>query len=98
MEFRCKKTENCFAGARTYEYELPVTGKELTRLLADWDIRENHRFRWPVLSARREGMEIKGTLAARVVNVNFTEENWEAEKQARERRLEETEASKRPVR
>ena len=92
MEFRCKKTENCFAGARTYEYELPVTGKELTRLLADWDIRENHRFRRPVFSARREGMEIKGILAARVVKVHYTEENWEEEKKGLERWLEETEA------
>ena len=27
MEFKWKKTENCFAEARTYEYELPITGE-----------------------------------------------------------------------
>ena len=77
MKFRCKKTENCFAGAQTYEYELPITGQELTALLGGCDITENHRFRRPVFSARRGGMEIKGILAARVVKVNYTEENWE---------------------
>ena len=37
-------------------------------------------------------MEIKGILAARVVKVNYTEENWEEEKKGLERWLEETEA------
>lgn len=39
MEFKCKKVENCFAEARTYEYELPVTGKELAFLLEGFIVR-----------------------------------------------------------
>lgn len=89
MKFRCKKTENCFAGAQTYEYELPITGQELTALLGGWDITENHRFRRPVFSARKEGLEIKGILAARVVKVNYTRENWEEEKRGLEQWMEE---------
>ena len=89
MKFRCKKTENCFAGAQTYEYELPITGQELTALLGGWDITENHRFRRPVFSARREGLEIKGILAARVVKVNYSRENWEEEKRGLEQWMEE---------
>lgn len=89
MKFRCKKTENCFAGAQTYEYELPITGQELTALLGGWEITENHRFRRPVFSARREGLEIKGILAARVVKVNYTRENWEEEKRGLEQWMEE---------
>ena len=42
MKYRCKKVENCFAGARTYEYELPVTGQKLLAYLKGGDIRENH--------------------------------------------------------
>ncbi len=80
MRYRCKKTENCFAGARTYEYELPVTGGELLVFLEGWEIRENHRFRRPVFSAKRNGLEIKGILASCVVKVNYTEEGWEKEK------------------
>lgn len=91
MKFRCKKTENCFAGAKTYEYELPVTGQELASRLDGWDVKENHRFRRPVFSARKGELEIKGILAARVVKVNYTEENWEKEKEALERWLEEAE-------
>ena len=91
MKFRCKKTENCFAGARTYEYELPVTGQELAGRLAGWEVKENHRFRRPVFSARKDGVEIKGILAAQMVKVNYTEENWEREKKGLERWLEETE-------
>ena len=48
MTYRCRKVENCFAEARTYEYELPVTGQELLAFLKGWEIRENHRFRRPV--------------------------------------------------
>ena len=89
MEFRCKKTENCFAGARTYEYELPITGQELAALLDGWEITENHRFRRPVFSAQKEGLEIKGILAARVGKGNYTQENWEEEKRGLEQWMEE---------
>ncbi|MCI9486439.1 MAG: hypothetical protein HFI64_05550 [Lachnospiraceae bacterium] len=88
MKFRYKKTENCFAGARTYEYELPVTGEELLSFLEGWERRENHKFRRPVFSAKRDGLEIKGILAAHIVKVNYTEAGWEREKEELERWLE----------
>lgn len=91
MKFVCKKTENCFAEAQTWEYELPVTGAELCRLLEGWEIRENHRFRRPVFSARRGKLEVKGILASHVVKINYTKENWEREKEQMERWLEQTE-------
>lgn len=81
MEFRCKKTENCFAQARTFEYELPITGTELTELLDGWEIKENHKFRRPVFSAKNGCLEIKGILAGHIVKINYTEENWEKEKE-----------------
>ena len=81
MNFACKKVENCFAEARTYEYELPVTGEELCSLLSGWEIKENYKFRRPVFSAKKGKLEIKGILKARVIKVNYTAENWEAEKE-----------------
>ncbi len=89
MKFAWKKVENCFAGARTYEYELPVTGQEFCGYLEGWDIKENHRFRRPVFSAKNGKLEIKGILAARVVKINYTAENWEEEKKETEAWLEE---------
>lgn len=80
MEFRCQKTENCFASARTFEYELPITGKELTGFLEGWEIKENHKFRRPVFSAKKGELEIKGILAAHIIKINYTQENWEMEK------------------
>ncbi len=88
MTWRCKKVENCFAGASTYEYELPVTGQELLAFLEGWEIRENHKFRRPVFSAKRGPLEIKGILAARVVKVNYPADTWEEEKERLERWLE----------
>ena len=55
MKFQCKKVENCFAEARTYEYRLPVTGQELAGRLSGFTVTENHRFRRPVFSAKRDG-------------------------------------------
>ncbi|MBS6398000.1 MAG: hypothetical protein KH452_12795 [Clostridiales bacterium] len=91
MRYTCKKTENCFAEARTYEYELPVTGSALCTRLEGWEIRENHRFRRPVFSARRGALEIKGILASNVIKINYTADNWETEKGQIEKWLEETE-------
>lgn len=88
MRFSCKKVENCFAQARTWEYELPVSGEELCAFLEGWEIRENRKFRRPVFSAKKDGLELKGILAARVVKVNYPEENWEEEKERMERWLE----------
>lgn len=95
MRYRRKKVENCFKEARTYEYELPVTGQELIGLLRGWEVRENHKFRRPVFSARKGDLEIKGILSARVVKVNYPAERWEQEKEELERWLEETEAEER---
>ncbi|MCI8586030.1 MAG: hypothetical protein HFI92_09075 [Lachnospiraceae bacterium] len=88
MTWRCKKVENCFAGASTYEYELPVTGQELLAFLEGWEIRENHKFRRPVFSAKRGPLEIKGILAAHVVKVNYPADTWKEEKERLERWLE----------
>lgn len=84
MNYRCKKTENCFAGARTYEYELPVTGTEFLTYLKDWEIRENHKFRRPVFSAKKDGLEIKGILASCLIKINYTAVGWEKEKERME--------------
>lgn len=91
MKYVCKKVENCFAEARTYEYELPVTGAELLTHLEGWEIRENHRFRRPVFSARRGILEIKGILAAHVVKVNYPADDWVQEKERMEIWLEQLE-------
>ena len=81
MNYICKKVENCFAEARTYEYKLPITGAELLVYLKDWEIRENHKFRRPVFSAKQGALEIKGILASNVVKVNYTAKGWEEEKE-----------------
>ena len=62
MKFQCKKVENCFAQARTYEYQLPVTGEELARRLPGFQVTENHRFRRPVFSAMRTETITTGAL------------------------------------
>ena len=84
MKYAWKKVENCFASARTYEYELPVTGQELCIFLEGWDVKENHKFRRPIFSAKNGKLEIKGILAAHVVKINYTAENWEKEKEEME--------------
>ena len=89
MEFKCKKVENCFAEARTYEYELPVTGRELAFLLEGFIVKENHKFRRPVFSARKGQVEIKGLLSSNIVKINYTAEGWEEEKQQMEKWLQE---------
>lgn len=84
MEFRNKKVENCFAQARTYEYEIPVTGRELLLLLEGFQVRENHRFRRPVFSAKKGALELKGLLGANRIKINYTAEGWEEEKKQME--------------
>ena len=83
MKFKWKKTENCFAEARTYEYELPITGQELAARLEDFEVKENHSFRRPVFSAKKGGLEVKGILQEKVVKINYTADNWETEKEQR---------------
>lgn len=89
MDFKCKKVENCFSEARTYEYELPVTGRELTLLLEGFVVKENHRFRRPVFSAQKGQVEIKGILSSNIVKINYTAGGWEEEKQQMEKWLKE---------
>ena len=88
MKFQCKKVENCFEEARTYEYRLPITGGELAARLPGFQVTENRRFRRPVFSAKKDGVEVKGILEARVVKINYTAGNWEEEKKRMEQWLE----------
>ena len=78
MKFQRKKVENCFADSRTYEYQIPVSGKALADFLPDiWDIRRNERLRRPVFIARKEGIHLKGLLAGHAVRASFLETEWE---------------------
>ena len=87
MEFTCKKTENCFSDSQTFEYDLPVTGRELLPLLDGWESRTNERLRRPAFSADRDGVNIKGILVFDVVKVSYPDGGWEAEKERFERWL-----------
>jgi len=90
MQYEVKKTENCFADSRTYEYRLPLDGERFSRLLSgwgDWEISENHKFRRPLFTADRDGVNVKGILKANVIKVSFPEDRWEAEKADFERWL-----------
>lgn len=89
MIFKCKKVENCFAQARTYEYELPVTGKQLIFMLEGFTVKENHKLRRPVFSAIKNQVEIKGILSSNIVKINYTAAGWEGEKIQMEKWLEE---------
>lgn len=91
MKFKWKKTENCFAEARTYEYELPITGQELSVRLEGFEVKENHSFRRPVFSAKKGGLEVKGILKEKVVKINYTADNWETEKEQMEKWMEDQE-------
>ena len=86
MRFEVKKTENCFSGAQTYEYRLPVRGQDFIALLcapaAVWDVKQNHKFRRPLFTADRNGINIKGILEANVIRVSFPECRHEEEKKA----------------
>ena len=80
MRFEVKKVENCFADSRSFEYRLPIEGREFTSLLAGWEIKENHKFRRPLFTADRDGVNIKGILKASVIKVSFPEDCWEGKK------------------
>ena len=87
MRFDWEKTENCFAGSQTWEYRLPISARVLESRLSGWDVRENHRYRRALMTADRDGVNIKAALDAAVIRVSFPEERWEAEKAAFERWL-----------
>ena len=80
MRFECQKTENCFAASETWEYRLPETAEAFSVRLDGWDVKENRRYRRPMMTADRGGVNIKGVLAGNVVRVSFPEDGWEAEK------------------
>jgi pyruvate-formate lyase-activating enzyme len=80
MRFECQKTENCFAASETWEYRLPETAEAFSARLDGWDVKENRRYRRPMMTADRGGVNIKGVLAGNVVRVSFPEDGWEAEK------------------
>jgi len=82
MKFECKKTENCFADAQTYEYRLPISGEAFSRFLSGWEVRVNAKLRRPVFLADKNGVHVKGLLAHNVIRASFPQSRWEAEKAA----------------
>ncbi|WMJ84014.1 hypothetical protein ACS3UN_13105 [Oscillospiraceae bacterium LTW-04] len=80
MIFDSSKTEDCFSDSQTYEYRLPVTAQTFVTLLAGWNVTENHRYRRPMFSADKNGVNIKGVLSGNVIKVSFPYCEWEAEK------------------
>ena len=80
MRYEVKKTENCFVDSQTYEYKLPLDGQSFAALLSGWEVRENHKYRRPLFTADKDGVNIKGVLKAGVIKVSFPENGWEAEK------------------
>ena len=80
MLFECAKAENCFAESRTYEYRLPVTAGGFMALLDGWDVKENRKYRRPIFTASRNGVNIRCVLTGRVIRVSFPDSRWENEK------------------
>ena len=91
MIIACKKTENCFADSRTYEYSLTISAEEFLKLLDDtWQIRKNLKLRRPVFLAERDQIRIKGILAGSAIRVSYPEDAWEAQKKKLEEWMEHT--------
>lgn len=82
MVFDSAKTENCFADSRTYDYRLPVTAEAFAARLAGWRVAENRKYRRPMFTADKNGVNVKGVLSGRVIKASFPEDRWEAEKAA----------------
>jgi len=80
MRFDVKKAENCFKDSRSYEYSIPVDGQSLTKMLDGWQITEHHKYRRPMFTADKGGINIKGILKANLIKVSYTENNWQTEK------------------
>jgi hypothetical protein len=80
MQFQCQKTENCFTHSQTYEYRLPLTVEAFANHLGSWEIFINRRYRRPMLTANRQGVNIKGILNRQIIKVSFPEAIWEEEK------------------
>jgi len=88
MRFEVKKVENCFADSLSFEYRTSLDGQSLSSMLRGWEVKENHKFRRPMFTADKGGVNIKGILKANIVKVSFPEGRWEAEKEDFERWLE----------
>lgn len=88
MKFEVKKVDNCFSDAQSYEYKIPITGAEIIKLMTDWEITENHKYRRPMFIGERDGSHTKGILKANVFRVSFRNDRWEQEKAEFEQWLE----------
>lgn len=88
MNFQVKKIENCFAESETYEYLLPLTGREMLQNLADWEIRINEKLRRPVIIARKDDTILKCMKENHCFRVSFPQAHWASEKQLFEAFLE----------
>ena len=71
MNFQVKKSENCFSDCETYEYQLPLTGKELLGLLNGWNIQVSQKLRRPAAIAEKNGVVLKCTLSGNLFRVSF---------------------------
>ena len=87
MRFEVKKAENCFADSQSYEYRLPLDGQSIAAMLDGWEVKENHKYRRPMFTADRDGVNIKGILKANIIKVSFPGNRWETEKTGFERWL-----------
>jgi len=80
MQFEVKKSENCFVDSQSYEYRLPIDGLSFSALLDGWEIKEIHKYRRPIFTADKDGVNAKGILKANIIKVSYPEERWETEK------------------
>ena len=81
MNFKEMKIENCFADSQTYEYLLPVTGRELLEFLPDWQARINEKLRRPTIIAKKDQVIIKCFPDGNTFRVSFPDRLWAIEKQ-----------------
>jgi len=80
MHFEYKKKENCLAYSQIYEYKLTITVREFKTHLNGWTVEENHRYRRPMMTAIKRGVQIKGILDKYVITVSFPEDTYVEEK------------------
>ncbi|MCL2227061.1 MAG: hypothetical protein FWB97_05475 [Oscillospiraceae bacterium] len=80
MQFEVTKTENCFADSQSYEYRLTIEGHSFIALLEGWEIKEHHKYRRPLFTADRNGVNVKGLLKAATIKVSYPSDRWESEK------------------
>ena len=88
MNFKFRKIENCFAASVSFEYELPIEGKDFIKLIPDWDIRINEKLRRPTAIAQRGDIIIKLTLGGKQYRVSYPEKDWQEQKKSFEKFLE----------